>query len=354
MNTIEDHIQLFAAGATVLFAPLLGLLVSRILLSRLARLAKTTSAGADDVMVASLRRPLPLWFTLGGLYVAMHLLSVPPRVAALIGKTLIFALVLSVISWATDLIAHLFPRTVQPGGETEAPTAGVLRQAARIVVVVVGGLVLLATLGVPVTPVLTTVGIGGIAVALGLQETLANLFAGMQVTVSGNINVGDVIKLESGEEGYVDDIRWRATRIRTLPNNFVIIPNSRLARSVVTNYYRPDKNLAVYVEIGVHYSSDLEKVERVTRDVAAMIMKTVPGGAPEFEPLIRYHTFAESSINFRVALRAREYADMFVVRHEFIKAISRAYAAEGIVIPFPIRAINVAQEKAPAIAAAGA
>ena len=161
------------------------------------------------------------------------------------------------------------------GAGAVAPATGVVRYAIKILVLAVGGLVLLSTLGISVTPVLTTVGIGGLAVALGLQDTLANLFAGMQVTLAGNMRVGDFIKLETGEEGYIEDIHWRAIRVRTLPNNFVLIPNSRLAQSVVTNYHRPSKDLAVLVQVGVHYSSDLDKVERVTREVARTVMKTV-------------------------------------------------------------------------------
>jgi small-conductance mechanosensitive channel len=167
----------------------------------------------------------------------------------------------------------------------------------------------------------------------------------MQITLARNIQVGDFIKLESGEEGFVDDIQWRTTRVRTLPNNFVLIPNSRLAQSVVTNYHRPSKDLAVLVEVGVHYNSDLAQVERVTCDVARNILKTVDGGVSSFDPFIRYHTLADSSINFTVILRAQEFTDRFLVKHEFLKALMRAYSDQGIVVPFPIRAINIDQEK---------
>jgi small-conductance mechanosensitive channel len=168
----------------------------------------------------------------------------------------------------------------------------------------------------------------------------------MHLTLAGNLRVGDFIQLESGEQGYIEDIHWRVTRVRMLPNNIVLIPNSRLSQSIITNYHLPAKDLAVLVEVGVHYASDLEHVERVTREVASTIMKTVPGGVPDFDPFIRYHTFADSSVNFTVILRAREFTDGYVVKHAFIKAVARAYEAEGIVIPFPIRALNVTQEKA--------
>lgn len=336
---------LVAAAAVIVLSLLLGFLTRRVLLARLGRLAEKTESRADDVLVGSLGRAVPVWCLLAGLHAALQLVDLPASVAALLEKALLAAFITSVTFWAANLSSGLLQREAAPGGAA-APAAGVVRQAVRIVVFSVGGLVLLNSLGISVTPVLTTVGIGGLAVALGLQETLSNLFAGMQITLAGNVRVGDFIKLESGEEGYVDDIHWRTTRIRTLPNNFVLIPNSRFAQSVVTNYHRPSRDLAVLVQVGVHYASDLDRVERVTCEVARTILTTVEGGVPDFEPFIRYHTFAASSIDFTVILRAREFADHFVVKHEFIKALSRAYAREGIVIPFPIQAINLDQEKA--------
>ena len=104
--------------------------------------------------------------------------------------------------------------------------------------------------------------------------------------------------------------------------------------------------MAVLVQVGVHYDSDLEKVEKVTIEVAKEVMREVKGGVPEFEPFIRYHTFGDFSINFTVILRAKEYTDQYLVKHEFIKRLHKRYKEEGIVIPYPIRAINYTQEKA--------
>ena len=138
------------------------------------------------------------------------------------------------------------------------------------------------------------------------------------------------VNILPGNEGPVGRFEQQVVeRIRTLPNNFVLIPNSRLSQSVVTNYHRPSKDLAVLVQLGAHYSSDLEHVERVTCAVAREVMRTVPGGVPDFEPFIRFSKFGDSSIDFTVILRAHEYTDNFLIKHEFIKAIARAFAAEN-------------------------
>jgi len=163
--------------------------------------------------------------------------------------------------------------------------------------------------------------------------------------MSRQIRVGDFIKLESGEEGYVLDVGWRATRVRMIRNNVVLIPNSRLAQSVITNYYYPEQELAVLVQVGVHYDSDLAHVERVTIEVGEEVMKTVQGGVPEFKPFIRYHTVGDFSINFTVILRTKEFVGNYLIKHEFIKRLHKRYNEEGINIPYPIHAINYSQEK---------
>jgi small-conductance mechanosensitive channel len=176
-------------------------------------------------------------------------------------------------------------------------------------------------------------------VALALQEPLANFFAGLFLTLGGQIRPGDYIRLDSGQEGYVADFSWRSTRLRMLPNNLVVVPNAKLAQAIVTNHHLPSKDLAVLVEVGVDYASDLPQVERVVAAVGRQVMADVAGGVPGFEPFIRYHTFADSSVNFTVILRAAEFVDQYLIKHEFIKRLHAAFMREGIVIPYPTRTI---------------
>ena len=292
-----------------------------------------------------MRWPLPVWCLLGGLYAAMRLVSIPPFLARSAQKVLLTVLVLSISFWAASLLGRLLElRGARVEGVRAASTTGVVRTLVRIAVLAMGTLVLLSLLGISVTPLLTTMGLGGLAVAFGLRETLANLFSGMNFTLAGNINLGDYVKLGSGEEGHVEDIQWRVTRIRTLLDTIVVIPNHQLAETVVTNYHQPAPDVAIIVPVGVHSASNLEEVERVTCQVGRRIMQTVPGAVPGFDPLVRYRAFGDSTVDFDVILRLRTYPDMLLVRHEFIKALVRAFAVEGIVIPFPVRAINLAQE----------
>ena len=142
---------------------------------------------------------------------------------------------------------------------------------------ILGLLVILNGLGLSITPMLTALGVGGLAIALALQDTLANLFAGFYLTVAKQIRIGNYIRLSSGEEGYLVDIDWRASRLRQLSNNTVLIPNAKLSQSIVTNYHLPEQELAVVIEASVDYGSDLDKVERITVEVGRDVMRTVPG-----------------------------------------------------------------------------
>jgi small-conductance mechanosensitive channel len=214
----------------------------------------------------------------------------------------------------------------------------------RAVIIGLAALIFLDSMGISITPLLASLGIGSLAVALALQDTLANFFSGIQIIIDKSVQVGQFVKLESGEQGFIDKIGWRSVRIRMLQNNMVIIPNAKLINSIVTNYHYPDKELAVTLEVGVSYDSDLKKVERITSEVGKEIMKTVAGGIPDFEPFIRYHTFGDSSINFTVILRGKEFTDAALVKHEFIKALHECYKKEGISIPFPIRTLEIKQD----------
>ncbi|MFZ5800212.1 MAG: mechanosensitive ion channel family protein [Candidatus Omnitrophota bacterium] len=321
-----------------------GYILRGLLFARLSRWSKNTRTQADDIMIDAIRGPFILWCMMLGVYLAL-------KASPLSGEWLVFSgkalLVLGVAS-VTLVLANIASRLVREYSakiESALPVTSLTQNTSRIVIFLVGVMIILNSLGISITPILATLGVGGLAVALALQDTLSNLFSGFHIIISRQIRIGDFIKLESGEEGYVADINWRMTKIRMLPNNVVLIPNTKLAQALVVNYYQPDKETAVLVNLGVHYDSDLKQVEKVTVEVAREVMKEVAGGVPEFVPFIRYHTFGDFSIGFTVILRAREFVDQYLIKHEFIKRLHERFAKEGIVIPYPIRAVNFRQEK---------
>jgi small-conductance mechanosensitive channel len=298
----------------------------------------------------TIRRRLPWWSVLLGLWIAAGSWPVTPETHTLIEKALFVLGAFSV----TTAVAAIASRSVDAYGSIVAPALPVTsltRNMVWFVVAVLGLLVILNGLGLSITPMLTALGVGGLAVALALQEPLGNFFAGLFLTLAGQIRVGDYVKLDSGQEGYVVDFSWRSTRLRMLANNLIVVPNAKLAQAILVNHHLPSEELAVLVQVGVDYSSDLGHVERVAIDVGRDVMRSVAGGVAEFEPFVRFHTFGESSVDFTMILRARQYVDQYLVKHEFIKRLHARFDAEGIVIPFPIVTVDrrpgAAEEAAP-------
>lgn len=315
--------------------------LKKIIFSRIRRFADRTKTKLDDILLNALDLPLLLFIFVGGMF--------------FLENTFEFGLEGDLLKWvgvafkATTIIAVIifFDRLFKGVIDTYShkirlleTSKGMFHGVIRAVVLGLGLLILLDSFGVSITPILASLGVGSLAIALALQPTLENFFAGAQIIIDKPISVGHFIKLESGEEGYVQKIGWRSTWVRMLPNNVVVMPNKLLVNSRVLNYYYPQTEMSVLVQVGVHYDSDLEHVEKVTIDVAKKALKEVQGGVPEFEPFIRYHTFNDFSIDFSVILRVKEFVDGYLLKHEFIKRLHKRFNEEGIVIPYPIRTLD--------------
>lgn len=217
-------------------------------------------------------------------------------------------------------------------------SATILDNILTTIIHVLAILIVLSHFNIAITPILTAMGVGGIAIGLGLQETLQNIFAGLWLIVSKQIQVGDFILLSTNQQGRVTDITWRYTTVQSTLGNLIVIPNKNLASSVITNYNLPQKDITIKIPIGVAYDSDLEQVERVTLEVANKVMHDMAEFS-EIPPKVLFHTFADSSINFDVLLHSARFEMQLELKHRFIKAITARYRKEGIEIPFPIRTI---------------
>jgi small-conductance mechanosensitive channel len=210
---------------------------------------------------------------------------------------------------------------------------------------VLGGAIVIGTtfalVGVPIGPLLTVLAGSSIGLSLALREPLSNLFSGMTVLASNKIQPGDYVRLSSGQEGYVTDIRWADTCIRELSNNLVVIPNALMTSTIITNFHRPEPELSVLFDMGVPYDSDLTRVEQLVIAVGEEVHAEVSGGVPAFAPLVRFNAFGETSVRFTVILRARTFVDQFLLRHEFIKRLRERFAAEGLALPMPIQMLRL-------------
>ncbi|NBM19417.1 mechanosensitive ion channel family protein [Streptomyces sp. GC420] len=345
MNRALTLHDLIVAGIA-LAAGLAAALLLRLALRWLGERASRTRWAGDDVMVDILRTLVPWAAVVAGAAVAATALPLTPRVGHNVNTALTALLVLAGTLTAARVITGLV-RSLAQSRSGVAGSATIFVNITRVVVLAMGFLVVLQTLGISIAPLLTALGVGGLAVALALQDTLANLFAGVHILASKTVQPGDYIRLSSGEEGYVVDINWRNTVVRNLSNNLVIIPNAQLAGTNMTNYSRPEQQLSIMVQVGVAYDSDLEHVERITTEVVEEVMTDITGAVPDHEPAIRFHTFGDSRINFTVILGVGEFSDQYRIKHEFIKRLHQRYRAEGITVPAPKRTLIVQQSEPP-------
>lgn len=342
---VQSGMHVLTPVAVLVGAVLTGALVELVVLRRLAALARRTAWRGDDVIMSALRFKPVLWSVLLGINLALPYLpnrwKLSPDGQLVIQRILLVVLVLSL----TLLVAQISTGLINAAARDETrPALSIVTNIVRGVVYIVGALFVLQIFEIQITPALAALGVGGLAVSLALQATLTDLVSGLQVIVARQIRPGDYIQLSGGEAGYVTDISWRTTTIHQLSNNLVIIPNAKMTSSIVTNFSAPEKDLSIPLEIGVGYESDLERVERVTLEVAREVMASVEGSVPGFEPILRFTDFADSSVRFKVTLRAREFADQYLIKHEFIKRLHQRYRAEGIEIPFPMRTVHLRGE----------
>jgi small-conductance mechanosensitive channel len=344
LQTIQKPMEILLPLGIFVFILLAGYPLRRYVLTRLSRWARRTDAHMGEVIVSATRTPFLLLCLMLAIYIALEFSTISEAFVARVDQGLSILAVFTVALVTANILTG-FARMRAERTDSVPPLSSITENIIRIVVYGVGTLIVLNQLGISIAPILATLGVGGLAVALGLKDTLANFFAGLHIIATKQIRVGDYLKLSSGEEGYVHDISWRTTKIRTLAENLVLVPNANLIDMIVTNYNLPEKELLITVELRVHQDSDLAKVERVSCEVAAEVMREVPGGVTDFVPSVRYRGIGASSIDFAVFLSGKEFVDQLLIKHEFIKRIHRRFEKEGIVIPYPITAVNYEQEK---------
>lgn len=224
------------------------------------------------------------------------------------------------------------------------PDVEIFYNLIKALVILVGLITALWYLGVPMAPLLTTLGIGGFAISLALQPTLSNLFAGVNILFSKIFTKGDYLKIDNQYEGFVEDINWFSTILIMRNNNKVIVPNSKIINSVLISHKQEEIPMKVIISLSTEYGADLAKVEKVTLEVAKYIQKNIIGANPNFEPILRFSSFSDFSIKFNVILEVLDSNSQFLIVHEFLKELKKAYEKEKINIPFPTYVVHIRNE----------
>ena len=341
------------AAAIFLISLLLAAVFNKLLFPILLRLTHRTPTDLDSRIVRSVRLPSTLGIAVLGGYLA---LTVPldlsegqqnaaDTVGVLLGIVLAVIAVASIISNLFDwYVENVVQRTRFVIDQRFLP---LLRRTASIMVYGLGALLILDQLNINISPLIAGLGLGGLAVALAIQPTLSNLFAGTYVMTEGVVSPGDYIELENSIAGYVVDVGWRSVRIRTWHNNLVVVPNSKFAETIVTNYQKPSPAMNVYLICGVSYDSDLYQVERVSKEVMDEVLDTNPAAVKEYGGWFGFGGFGDSNINFWLFLQAQDRLASFVVQTDLVQRLHKRFNEEGIVINYPVRRLQFPKEWSP-------
>jgi small-conductance mechanosensitive channel len=342
-NGMNDMHQLLADPFVVAIP--LALLIGTILLGLVARniafrliqgWARRTGSQLDVLLTDTLRGPIALWIVILGLHVATQSSEIPQRYKNYVAPTL---QVLWGLSF-TIVLSQFAGSMIRFYGGTMRGVKSVSSLSQKLVqfsIFIIGCLWLSKVIfNFSLAPLLTTLGVGGIAVALALQDTLSNLFAGFYVSVSGVVRIGDYIRLNTNEEGYITDINWRCTTMRTRLNNLVVIPNNKLGQAIFTNYFLPDGLIVVPILCAVAADSDIDLTESLLLEEIRHCTSEVEGVLADPPPTVHFNPGPwGASLVYQVAFSVTRFEDVPAARSEVRKRLYRRLRAEGLAVTFP-------------------
>ena len=346
--------KLIIPACILVFAFCVGVAVNQMLTKKLAGHVKASESEIMEIFFRALKG-VPIYLCMvTGLYWVVTTSSLPKSLEDFF-SCILFTMIIFSITRVCERTLSGFIR-MKFSDSSDLTQSTLLDTIFRVAIYASGVLVVLDYFEISIAPIVATLGLGSMAIGLGLKETLENIFSGLQIIISKQIRVNDYIKLSTGDEGRVTDINWRyITVMPPSESNVVVIPNKIIAGSVTSNFSQPRDDIIVVVPIGVGYESDLELVEHVTVEVARELQIKIDGYQPHFDengidrnklaPVVRYQKFNDSSIDFNAVMHVQTFTNQYLLKHEFIKEITKRYRVEGINIPFPIRTLDLPDDK---------
>jgi len=334
-----DFLDLWLSPILIIFAAVIfGVVFKKFIHTKLKRFTELSDWEGDDILLESIESQIVLWSFLFSLFLVFKDLPISSEYSDYILIIIKIILIASITHALAKLILGLFNlwSNKQSGG---FPSTTIFTNIVKITIYVIGLLIILDSVNISIAPMLTALGVGGLAVSLALKDTLSDVFAGLHILLSKKVQPGDFVSLDSGEMGYIQNITWRNTKMLERTNNILHIPNTKLSSAIVKNYDSGDPSFSVKVFMGVDYNSDLENVEKITMEVANQLHQTMEETNKLSKPSFKFRGFGESSIDFAIYFRGNKYGDQNPIIHQFIKKIHRRFKEENIQIPFPVRTI---------------
>ncbi len=312
-------------------------LAINVILKILMKKAEKTNTKIDDIILHAIGKPLYILVIVAGIYYAIHQ---TPYLADILNrydevyKSRHFILTIFV----TWIVATLAKRIIKEYGyDIAARTEGdmddrlvaLADMSVTYIIWFIGIITALSGLGYEITPFITTMGIAGLAIALAAQNLLSNVFGGVTITIDQLYKKGDRVEM-GGVYGDVYDIKPRYTRIKTLNNTMITIPNAKVINEQIINYSVPDTSVRVKIPVGVAYGTDPIKVDEILIDIA----DKTPLVLREPKPLVRFTEYASSSQNFELIIWVKHYDDRHPIIDHIFREIYSRFKKERIEIPF--------------------
>ncbi len=329
-------------GASLLAAAVINLII-KILLKK----AENTGTKIDDIILHAIGRPLYIMMIVGGIYYAAH---ETPYLREMIDKfdaDYRYRLFLLTIL-ATWIAASFFKQVIREYGyELASRTEGDLDD--RIVTLadmsgsyliwMIGIMIALSGVGFEIGPIIAGMGIAGLAIALAAQNLLMNVFGGMTITLDQLYRVGERVEF-GGVYGDIYEIKPRYTKIKTLDNMIITIPNSKVINDNIINYAAPDTTVRVKIPVGVAYGTDPAIVDKIMLEIA----ENTPEVLKNPKPLVRFTEYAASSQNFELLVWIKHYDDRHPVIDRILREMFKQFKKEGIEIPFDQMDVHIKKD----------
>ncbi len=332
--------DILIAFGIILLTLILQRVLNRYLFKKILGLAARTRHDYDDLLLKAILPPVSALVIVTGFYLALRQLNLTVldwNWIELLGQSYRIAISL-VLLWLTfrlaDFLAQIFSRMLSRSDPTMAAQfSPLIQQALRWTVAILGAILIIQNLGYSVGSLLAGVGIGGLAIALAAQETLANFLGTIVMFTDKPFRVGDWIKFEGGE-GTLEEIGFRSTRIRTFANSIIVVPNKLLMSSVVENWSAMEKRRVKQV-IGVTYDSPPEKVDQLVQRIRALLQSDAE--VRQDFMLVNFTDFSAYSIDVLVYYFTvtTVWAEYLAVRQKINLEIMKIVEELGLEFAFP-------------------
>ena len=333
--------------AVLIFAAfwLLAKLLNYLIKNWVPRFTALTRTDLDDRIIRRITPPASLFVVLAGLYFAVKSLPFPEKVQT-VTSGVIF--VINIIIF-TNMAYRAIDEVLKWYGVRVAERTGagmdrqILPLAEKLIVIFLVGAALIITLkhfNYDILSLVTALGIGSLAIGMAAKDTLANMISGFTLMIDRPFRIGDRIHLTSGQWGDVSDIGLRSTKIKTVDNTLLIIPNSDLCNSAVVNMAFPDVRSKGRVDMGVAYGSNVDAVKKLLVGIAREIPEVLQEPAPE----AYFVSFGDCALNMSLFFWVEDYTRVFTVTDMVNTMIITRFREDGIEIPYPIRTVLLEKE----------